>query len=252
MSNLPKIAKIMKKTFTLFFSLFMVWGANSQTTVYTTGQSYSDAWTGWSAPVTTGTSGQSINGAYIYTFSGMSGNNFSVEITRQFTIYTNDMDIYLAATTENATVSVEFSTDNVTYTSIGSQNWGAGFSLSTLIIPAYNPAASTFYLKLKMTGTFGTSGQTNFNNLKIDAVVTGTASTEEFSLGKSVFYKHGLLEINTSLQNYDVAIFDINGRLITAEKNLKSFSFEGRNPGIYFVSIAHEGERKTIKISHVN
>lgn len=241
----------MKKTITLFFSFLVALAANSQTTVYTTGQSYTDPWTGWSTPVVTGITSQSVNGANIYNFNGMASTAFTVEIYRQFTIYTNDMDLYLAATTQNATVSVEFSTDNVSYTEIGTQNWGAGLALSTIVIPTYDPVVSTFYLKLKMVGTFASPSQTNFNNLKIDAVVTGVASAPEFVWGESVLFADGQLQIKTAAPHYEVAIVNMNGQVIATEKNLKSFDFGAYQPGIYFVAILHEGTRKTMKIAHV-
>ncbi|MBK6527385.1 MAG: hypothetical protein IPG07_18615 [Crocinitomicaceae bacterium] len=103
----------MKKLYTLLFSSLLALAGQSQTTEYTTGQGYADAWTGWSTPVTTGTTGSSINGANVYTFSGTNGVAHTIEIYRQFTINSNDLDLYLAATTQNATVSIWHSTDNV-------------------------------------------------------------------------------------------------------------------------------------------
>ena len=167
----------MKKIFTLFAVLASLF-VQSQTTEYTTGQTYTDAWTGWSTPVTTGTTGSSINGAYIYTFSGTNGMAHTIEIYRQFTINSNDLDLYLSATTQNATVSILYSTDNISYTEIGSQTWApVPFSQSTLIVPTFNPVVPTFYLKLKIVGTFGSGGQSNFNNFKIDAVLNAGNST---------------------------------------------------------------------------
>lgn len=165
----------MKKLFALIGIVLSI-GATSQTTVYTTGQTYPDAWTGWSTPVTTNITSQSVNGANIYTFSGTNGNAFTVETYRQFTINSSDIDFYLSATTQNCLVSIEFSTDNVSYTQIGSQMWGAGFAVSTLIVPTFNPGTSTFYIKLKMAGTFGSPSQSNFNSLKIDAVLSSSNS----------------------------------------------------------------------------
>lgn len=334
----------MKKLLTLFLSAAAIFGSQAQTTVYTTGQSYADAWTGWSSPVVTGISSSSVNGANIYTFSGMSGASFTVETYRQFVINSNDIDIYLSATTQNATISVEFSTDNVSYTSIGSLVFGSGFSLSTLVIPAYDPVVTTFYLKLKMTGTFGSPSQTNFNSLKIDAVlnstnavsvtpsstqnlltatngtvlsatespsaassrewkysttsgsgyvafspaqtgltytpnfatagtyyvvcvsdfsgdvqtsnqvqinVTAPATVEEFALGSSVIYGNSLLQINTSLQNYSVQVFDLNGQVLVSEQNLKHYDFSAHDQGIYFVTFWYNGDRKTVKVAHL-
>ena len=243
----------MNKIITLLLSLMTVIAAQSQTTEYTTGQTYTDAWTGWSTPVTTGTTGSSINGANMYIFTGTNGVAHTIEIYRQFTINSNDLDLYLAATTQNATVSIQHSTDNVTYTEIGSQVWGAGFSQSTLIVPTFNPITTTFYLKLKIVGTFGGSGQSVFNNLKIDAVLnSGSASVGEFEMGSTVFYANKMLNVNTGIINYNVEIFDLNGRLIGSHPNMKSFDFTNYEGGLYFVAFTYNGERKTLKIAHIN
>lgn len=161
----------MKKLFTLLSCFFLLLAAKSQTTEYETGQTYPDAWTGWSIPVVTGITSSSVNGANIYQFNGVASTPFTVETYRQFTINSNDLDLYLVATTQNAIVSIEYSTDNVSYSEIGTQTWGAGFAVSTLIVPTFDPVVPTFYLKLKMIGVFGSPAQTNFNSLKIDAVL---------------------------------------------------------------------------------
>jgi len=162
----------MKKLFTLLSCFFLLIAAKAQTTEYTTGQTYADAWTGWSTPVVTGTTGSNINGVNMYIFSGTNGVAHTIEIYRQFTINSNDLDLYLAATTQGTTVSVLYSTDNISYSEIGSQVWAPiPFSQSTIVIPTFDPVVSTFYLKLKIVGTFGGSGQSIFNSLKIDAVL---------------------------------------------------------------------------------
>lgn len=165
----------MKKLFTLLTSCF-VFSLGAQTTVYTTGQTYADAWTGWSTPVVTNISSSSVNGANIYSFNGTTGQAYTIETYRQFTINSDDIDFWLGATTESCTVSIEISLDNISYTQVGSQVWGPGFATSTLIAPTVDPGGTTFYVKLKMAGTFGTPAQANFNNLKIDAVLNSTNS----------------------------------------------------------------------------
>lgn len=242
----------MKKIFALL-AVLICFFAQSQTTEYTTGQTYPDAWTGWSTPVVTGTTGSSINGVNMYIFTGTNGVAHTIEIYRQFTINSNDLDLYLNATTQNTTVSILYSTDNVSYTEIGSQVWGATFSQSTLLIPTYNPVVSTFYLKLKIVGTFGSNGQSVFNNFKIDAVLNGgSATVSEFKMGSTVFYSNSALTVNTGIINYNVQIFDLNGRLIGSHPNLKSFDFTNYEPGIYFAAFTYNGERKTLKIAHSN
>jgi hypothetical protein len=167
----------MKQIFT-FLSVFFLGIAFSQTTEYTTGQTYSDPWTGWSTPIETGTTASSINTADIYTFSGTNGQAYTVETYRQFTINSNDIDLYLSATCANATVSVEYSSDNVSYSQIGSLNYGGGFGNQTLIIPTYDPVVTTYYLKIKVAGTFGSPASLQLNNFRIDAVLnTGSSVT---------------------------------------------------------------------------
>ena len=160
----------MKKIFT-FLSVCFLGLSFAQTTEYSTGQTYGDPWTGWSTPIETGTTASSVNGADIYTFSGTNGQAYTVETYRQFTINSNDIDIYFSATCENAVISVEYSSDNVTYSQIGSLTFGAGFGNQTLIIPTYDPVLPTYYLKLKVAGTFGSPSSLQLNNFKIDAVV---------------------------------------------------------------------------------
>jgi len=169
----------MKTIFTLFFA-FTLGFAFAQTTEYTTGQTYGDAWTGWSTPIETGTTASSVNGVDVYTFSGLNGNAYTVETYRQFNINSNDLDILLNATAANATVSIEYSSDNVSYTEIGNITFGAGFASQALLIPTYDPVVSSFYLKIKATGTFGSPSSLWFQNLKIDAVLN-TGSTVSIS-----------------------------------------------------------------------
>jgi hypothetical protein len=169
----------MKTIFTLFFA-FTLGFAFAQTTEYSTGQTYGDAWTGWSTPIETGTTASSVNGADIYTFSGLNSTAYTVELYRQFTINSNDLDIYLNATAANTVVSVEFSTDNVSYTEIGNATYGVAFVQQGIVIPTHDPVTSTFYIKIKATGTFGSPSQLQLNNFKIDAVLN-TGSTVSIS-----------------------------------------------------------------------
>jgi hypothetical protein len=242
----------MKKLSTLFMAFSFAFAANAQTTVYTTGQTYTDDWSGWSVPVTSNANG-SINGAYMYIFSSTAAGAYTVEIKRQFTINSSDLDIYLSATSENSTISVLHSTDNMTYTEIGSGIWASGgLSNSTIVVPTFNPGMTTFWLKLKMVGTApGVASQSIFNNLKIDADLT-TSGMEDFKLGSSVIYSGGMLEIKSLMQQYEVQVYDINGQLVVAEQNMKSYDFSAHNSGLYFVTFLYEGKRKTLKIANVN
>ncbi|MBK6527383.1 MAG: T9SS type A sorting domain-containing protein [Crocinitomicaceae bacterium] len=95
------------------------------------------------------------------------------------------------------------------------------------------------------SGDVQTSNQVQIN-------VTAPAGIEGFTIGGNVRYANGMLNVVTPIQNYNVQIFDINGQLIISEQNLKSFDFAGNTPGIYFVSFYYNGERKTLKIGHMN
>src|SRR5690606_10629059 len=80
---------------------------------------------------------------------------------------------------ENATGSVEISTDDVSYSSLGSYNWpGGGATQSTLTIPTVDPGVSTFWIKLKMIGTFGSPASVQFYSFYINAVLnTGNSNS---------------------------------------------------------------------------
>lgn len=191
----------MKRFYLIIALLFTFNLTYSQTTVYTTGQTYGDAWTGWTAPVTTNVSGSSITSdIYQFNLSG-TGNSFSLEISRMFSINSNDIDIYLAATGvgTNTILSVEYSEDNSSWTQIGSVSFGAGFGQQTLIVPTFAPGPIDFYLKAKIVGVVGMPSTATFNNLKIDAEL----STESVSISP------------TSTQNI---LTSTNGTTLTANE----------------------------------
>lgn len=237
----------MKTLFTLLFISILSLGY-SQTTVYTTGQTYTDAWTGWSTPVVTNVSSSAVNGANIYSFSGSASDVYSLEITRQFNISSSDIDIYLAATTQDADLYVEFSTDGVAYTQVGTQNWPSGYAQSTLLIPTWNPGVSSFYLKIRMTGTFGSPSSALLNNLRIDADLTG-ASVENFDQLYQMNFTNSMLNVNAAFADYTINIYDITGQLIHKEIALTEYDFNRHHQGVYLVSIeTASGLRKTIKI----
>ena len=169
----------MKSIFTLLLA-FSIGLAFAQTTEYTTGNGTTDDWTGWSTPIVTNVSADSYTGIHSWQFSGTNGQSYTMESYRQFDINSNDIDIYLNCLTQNATFSVEHSTDNVSYTEIGSSTVGAGYSINNLLIPTFDPTTPTFYLKIKLSGTFGSPSNTQLYDMKIDAVLN-TGSTVSIS-----------------------------------------------------------------------
>ena len=239
----------MKHFYTLLLFVFLLSISFAQTTVYTTGQNNSDPWTGWTTPVTTNVSNSSVNTADIYTFSlsGGSGASYSIETTRAFNIQSTDIDIYLAATTQNATLSVEYSEDNSTWTSIGSVSYGAGFAQQTLIIPTYAPGAVNFYLKIKMIGTVGSPSNASLNNLKIDAVLS-SGIKPTIDLSNAITYYNNTLNVNIK-QDFNLVIYDLSGKIINRAKNQAKYDLSNLNAGIYFAKvILKSGQVKTIKL----
>ena len=245
----------MKKLFTLLM-VSAAFSSNAQTTVYETGQTYGDDWTGWSAVLTSGVTSDSYS-ANTWTFQ-VSG-TYDIEITRQFSINSQDLDIYWSCTASSATAEVLHSTDGSTWSSVQTLSYGSSFGLSTMVIPTFNPTQETFYLKLKMSGT-PTSGPMSciYNNMYIDADLNnpfpggGGANVEEYDLAASVIYSGGLLQIITALQGYTVNIYNISGQLIKTDINLKNFDFGSYKSGVYLVNVLSEdGKSKTFKISHL-
>lgn len=239
----------MIRIFTLL-AVFLTGFAFAQTTEYTTGNGTTDDWTGWSSPVVTGVTADSYTGIHSWQFSGMNSQNYTIETYRQFNINSDDIDIYFNCLTQDATFSIEHSPDNGTYTEIGTSTVGAGYSIHNLLIPTFNPASPSFFLKIKVSGTFGSPSNTQLYDFKIDAVLN-SSGIDDLSLGSNVIYANSLLSINTSLVNYEVSVIDITGKVLTTKSNLKEFDMNHLNNGIYFVAISDmEGRRKTMKIVH--
>jgi hypothetical protein len=242
----------MKKLYVMSLLTLVGVVTNAQTTEYETGTTIGDPWTGWSTPVVSNTSG-SVNGANIYMFSGTASQSYTLETYRQFTINSNDIDLYLTVSTQDATASVEYSSDNISYTEIGTQNWGSGLSQSTLVIPTYDPVVSTYYLKIKVSGTFGSPSTTQLVSFRIDAVVNaGAAIDEEENLTTSVVYSNGNIAITSDLIDYTVSIADLSGKLISYGTNVDELDLTNYKNGLYILSvISKEGTRETFKINHV-
>ena len=239
----------MKKIFTLLTLLLVGSAGISQTTVYETGQVAGDPWTGWSVVTETNCTA-AVTGANGYAFSGTNGATYTAEIKRQFTFSSNDIDIYFAATSANSTISIEYSTDDVSYTQIATMNWGAGYSQSQIVEPTFDPGGGTFYLKLKVTGTFGSPSNTTFNTFKIDAVLN-SSGIDNFEMGSTILFANKHLEIVPTIPNYTVQIMDITGKVITTEKNMTQYDFSSHSNGVYFISLtAEDGSRKTVKIAN--
>lgn len=161
----------MKKLFTLCAGLTLAAMTFAQTTEYETGAGTGDGWTGWSTPVTTNCSG-TVNGVDHYAFTGSNGANYTLETYRQFNINSNDIDIYLDVLTQNCTIEIEYSTDNVSYSNVNTTPVGAGLSVNQIVEPTFNAGGiPSFYLKIKVSGTYGSPSTTNLQYMKIDAVL---------------------------------------------------------------------------------
>ncbi|MCB9225320.1 MAG: T9SS type A sorting domain-containing protein [Crocinitomicaceae bacterium] len=330
----------MKKLFTLLAVAFAI-TSNAQTLVYSTGQTYGDDWTGWTTPVTSNVSTQMFS-ANTWTF-GVSS-SYSIETTRAFSINSSDIDIYWAASTQNAVIEILHSTNGTTWTSVQTLSYGAGFQQQTMVVPTYNPQQENFYLKLKMTGTAGSPPSAIFNNMYINAdlglpfssntvsiaptatqniqpgangttltatesstadsrewkwtttsgsgyqsfttaqtgttytpnfasagtyyvicestwsgtpeesnevqiVVSASANIGELSIGKEVIVLDHTLFVWLQDANYTVDIYDINGRIVVSQPNLKNCDMSALNSGIYFVKLYNaDGAVQSVKI----
>jgi len=169
----------MKLLFTLFLGCFVLGSAFSQVTVYETGSIAGDPWTGWTIASQTGSGSNSLGGN-VYAFSVTNGQPVDIQLTRQFTINSNDIDIWFTGTSTNGMVfTIEYSTDNSNWTVLETATVTGGspglFQVSP-VEPTYDPVVTTFYIKVAAAGTGGTPGSVQFNTLKIDAVVNSGSS----------------------------------------------------------------------------
>ncbi len=241
----------MRLFYTLIACFLTATMVNAQTTEYETGQSTSDAWTGWSTPVVTNVLNSSINGINIYNFTLESSGTYSIEITRSFTINSADLDFYLNTTSENSTITLSISTDNSNWTSIGNETTTA-FGMNQMVVPTINPGAETFYVKIHLTGTIGSNQSAMIQSFKINADLNNpVVSVNEIELNTQLIYHSdlNLLSINTNLNNYTVKVYNISGQQLVSQSNLTTYDFSAFNKGIYFVTIeSPQSERKTIKI----
>lgn len=221
-----------------------------QTLEYETGNGTTDGWTGWSTPVVSNASAGSINGVNHYQFSGTASDVYSIETYRQFNINSNDIDIRLDVLTQDATIAIEHSTDNVTYNQIGTLTAGTGYAISSLIIPTVDPQTSSFYLKIKVNGTFGSPSSTNLYYMKIDAVLN-SSGIDDLALGTNVFYFDNQIQINTSAVNYNVNLFNLEGKEVYNGSSVSTVDMNGLEDGLYLLRVTDlEGHSKTLKISH--
>lgn len=238
------------KLLAVLFSFLLFNYSNAQTVEYETGNGSSDAWTGWSTPVVTNVINSSINGINIYNFVlSNSASTYSIEITKQITINSTDLDFYLNTTTESSTISLSISTDNATWTEIGNATT-SGFGLNQMVVPTINPQNQNFYVKIKLSGTIGSQQSAVINSLTIKADMNSPlVSVQELKDDTELNFYNNSLVIKTSQNNYSVSLFDISGKLLLQKKNLTSYNLTDFPKGIYFVTYQNQrGYRKTIKI----
>jgi hypothetical protein len=222
----------------------------AQTTEYETGQNSSDAWTGWSTPVVTNVTNSSINGINIYNFVlDNSANTYSLEISKQITINSSDLDFYLNTTSESSTISLSISTDNSTWTEIGTSTT-TGFGLNQMVVPTINPQNLNFYVKIKLSGSIGSQSAAMINSLVIKADMNSPlVSVKELKDDTDLKFYNNTIFINSDQSNYSVSLFDLSGKLLMQKSNITNYSLFDFPKGIYFVTYQNSnGYRKTIKI----
>ncbi|UKN01047.1 T9SS type A sorting domain-containing protein [Paracrocinitomix mangrovi] len=144
----------------------------AQNIIYSTGQTYTDAWTGWtvvssspnvSAPNIMG------NNSWNFPLSG-NGSAYDLTVTKLFSITDAPLNMYMDITTQSSLVSMEYSTDGVNYTLVASKSWGAN-STQTLTLLNYTPSQGDFYLRVKVEGVVGSPPKTILNNMYIESVI---------------------------------------------------------------------------------
>jgi len=222
----------------------------AQTIEYETGQNSSDAWTGWSTPVVTNVTNSSINGINIYNFTlDNSANTYSLEITKQITINSSDLDFYLNTTSESSTISLSISTDNLTWTEIGNSTT-TGFGLNQMVIPTINPQNQNFYVKIMLSGTIGSQAAAMINSLVIKADMNSPlVSVKELNDDTELKFYNNTIFVKSDQSNYSVSLFDLSGKLLIQKSNITNYPLTDYPKGIYFVTYQNSnGYRKTIKI----
>lgn len=219
------------------------------TTEYETGQGTTDAWTGWTSQ-TTGVTAENTNGVnhYIFTLTGPLGSNFNIEITRNFNIIHTPINVYYSVFAQSATLELLYSTDNVNWTSIDSDVFGTTYS-SGAYVKAVSPAVSSYYLKLKISGTVGDQQQVNFSNFRIDAEQSIAIGLDETKQAYAIQMQVNTLILSGYNSDYQLKVYSLGGEEVFSAVNGYSHDLSGLHKGVYLVSLrTAENEVLTQKI----
>lgn len=218
------------------------------TTAYETGQDAGDPWTGWTTDLTN-VGYSNINGVNQYTFTMTdAGTDFTVDLYRQFTITGTPINVYYTVTARDAELEVQYSTDNVTYTTFGTHTYGSTLSAGSYS-STYTPAVGTYYIRMRLTGATGpTSNTANFAKFRIEESTTGSVGLTEVNALPTLLFANHQVQVNNPGSNFQVNMFDLSGRLVlnTQEKLIDLSSFK---QGVYLLHYSDDQNRKrTLKV----
>ncbi|MBD3637913.1 MAG: T9SS type A sorting domain-containing protein [Crocinitomicaceae bacterium] len=168
----------MKRAITLAVILLFSSPLISQTTIYSTGVTFNDDWTGWTVessspnvdpPTYTG------NHAWEFQFNGANGEPYNFKVTRNFSFTDNPLDLYLTATTQSCLISFEYSTDGTNYTVIANDSWGA-YAEQTMSLVGYTSAQSNFFIRIKVEGVIGSPSKMQLKSFWMNSAPSNSVS----------------------------------------------------------------------------
>lgn len=137
---------------------------------------------------------------------------------------------------------LEKSIDGKNYTALHSLS--AGEDKSKYVVLDENPVKGNNYYRVRQIEFTGVEKYS-------DVIVVNYRSNQSFSIE----YHNNLISVNTELRdNYEVFIYDINGKLVQSSKHKgsSSISIPNKNDGIYFVNLLSEKEVISKKIFVLN
>lgn len=168
------------------------------------------------------------------------GNTVSIAPTTSQNIQVGTNGTTITATESSTSDSREWK-----YSTTSGSGYGSFGTPETGI--TYTPnfaSAGTYYVVCESTW-----GGSSVTSNEVEIVVSNSASVGELEMGTQVVYQHQELFFTLNHLDYMVEIYDVNGKLIGSQQNMKSFDLSNFEKGIYFVNIRDfNGNSQTMKI----
>lgn len=243
----------MKKMLLVLLAFISMKGFTQTTTLYETGNGYTDAWVNWATTTSSDVTG-SVNGVnyYSFTLGGTNGDAYTIELVKEFTglsYSTMAMNYTVQAGNNGGTASLEilYSTDNTNWTSVTTHAYPASLSVSAFAT-SFSSSVPDFYLKLKLTGYHGSPSNVAFQKLTItadesdyyeEAETSGIDSKEISTLLNStqVYLAHQSLMVKTALNSFEISLYNLNGQLVSTHLNESVLDVTALQKGLYFVKV---------------